>query len=410
MTNKQQMELYDLLEKQLERYTKGESSAVSVEIAQKLLMSMEYCMNSYYKALEDGEPYGVDPKMELASDEEAMEVILEKGIKLVNGCVDTSKELWKKVKNNMIHVDNITYEKTILEEIPKFFDSYDPQFGAQLTPITLTYPLAVNVKKLQGVEYIYEYLYRLELENEFVHKFPLDKIHLLYQDQKKVLEDDRVNLFELVLQNAIGLYLLGKDVYEVNVTAKACEQLEQLLSKLSIAKLHILIDETIEALLSMVSMEQQDMIKYTQEKGKDIARRIDKNRKQKTLSYLFVEFIETKDKTATYFEGERLSKEKLSEVIDELYKMQYLKNKLDYVQEKIHSLDDFIKVLGECFAGEEYEQVFSLLLPSEKKLLLIQAQTDLELYQDENVLKEWERLLLELEADKEIKDESRNGI
>lgn len=409
MTNKQQMELFDLLEKQMELYTKGDSSTVSVEFAQKLLLSMEYCMNCYYKALEDGEPYGID-NTTLDANEESMEVILNQGMMLVEGCVKSSKELLKRVSNNRIRVNHITYEKTIEEEIPQFFDMYEPRFGAQIIPIVPTYPLAVKVTKLKGIEYLYEYLYRLNLENEFVQRFELRNIQLLYRIQGKRILDNGVNLFELVLQNALGLHLLDKDIFKVNVTSEECIQLHQKLSALSIAKLQILLEKTIDSLLSLVQMNHKEMLRYTKEKGKEIARRVEKSCKQNTLFQIFVDFSNDKEDAPTYFEGVKLNEEELHEVMNALHSMPYLSNKLDYVQAKIHNLDDFIQVLGNCFAGEEYEQVFALLLPSERKLLLLQAQAYANLYQDESLLKEWERLLLELEVEKEKKDESRNGI
>ncbi len=415
MNVREQKELYRLLEKLLRSYTSGAAKSESIETAQQLLFSIEYCMNSYYKGLDNGEPYGLMHNKKPSSDrKEHISDIYEKGVVAVKGCVQKSKELWIKVQKTMADVDNEIYQKTIMNEISDFFEKYDPRFGAQLMPVAVRYPLALKIEGLSGIEYIYEYLYRLLLENEFVIKFDGTLVNCLINGYHKETRADDVNLFELVLQNVLGLSILNRDISSLHISEEDCKELLSKLEGMSIARLQILCEEQVSLILSKLGITNQDMITYTREKVKEISQRLLKGINKKNLTLLFLSFHEQEDEDKIYFEGNKLSKEKLSEVIDELNQMRYLKDKLQKVRKEIHCLNDLKVVISECFAGEEYEQVFHLLLPSEYELLVGQVKADLALGKDESLIKEWELVLIESEKDHCLQigeeDESRNGL
>lgn len=400
MNVREQRELYKLLEKLIQSYSSGVAMSESIETAQQLLFSIEYCMNSYYKGLENGEPYGLMHIKKPSSDrKEHVSDIYEKGVVAVKGCVQKSKELWIKVQKTMVNVDNNTYQKTIMNEIPDFFEKYDPRFGAQLMPVAVRYPLAFSIEGLSGIEYIYEYLYHLLLENEFVIKFDATLVNCLIHGYHKDTKDDDVNLYELVLQNVLGLSLLNRDIFSLHISEEDHKELLSKLDGMSIARLQILCEEQVAPMLSKLGLTNQDMITYTSQKVKEISQRLLKGIKKKNLTFLFLSIYEQEKEEKIYFEGNKLSKEKLSEVIDELNQMRYLKDKLQKVKKEIHCLNDLKVVLSECFAGEEYEQVFRLLLPSEYELLLGQAKANLAIGKDASLLKEWELVLIESEED-----------
>lgn len=415
MSVREQRELYLLLEKLIRFYTSGTGKLESIETAQQLLSSIEYCMNSYYKGLENGEPYGLVSVKKPSSDrKEHITDIFEKGVVAVKGCIQKSKDLWIKVQKNMVDVDNSTYRKTILNEIPEFFTKYDPRFGAQLMPIDIQYPLALNIEDLSGIEYIYEYLYHLMLENEFVIKFDSTLVNCLIRGYHKETSDDVVNIYELVLQNALGLSLLNRDFSLLWISDEDWKELLSKLEGMSIARLQILCEEQVTKMLSKLNLTSQDMITYTTEKVKEISQRLLKGIQQKNLAFLFLPFGEQVKEENIYFEGNQLSNVKLREVIDELNQMRYLKDKIQKVKQEVHCLSDLKVVLSECFAGEEYKQVFQLLLPSQYELLLGQVKANLTLYEDESYLTEWELMLLESEEEHCIQIgedyESRNGL
>lgn len=403
MNTREQKELFKLLDKQINRFVGAGGNTESVEIAEQLLMSMEYCMNSYYKGLEDGEPYGLtNVKKPSAGKKEHMEDIFEKGVVAVKGCVQKSKELWIKVKKTMVDVDNNTYKNTILKEIPEFFQNYQPRFGAQLNPVEIQYPLAIEIEELSGVEYIYEYLYHLWLENTFVAKFDIALVNALIRGYHKEASDYITNLFELVLQNALGLKILGRDVSSLQITMEDRKQLIKELDGFGNARMQVYCENVCQELLEDLQIADEDMIAYTMEKIKEISKRLVNSMKHNNLSYIFVTFGEKKKAEDTYFDGRMLPDMKLREIIDEMCQLRYLKDKLQILKEEVHSLKDLKEVLSECFAGEEYAQVFQLMLPSERELMIHQAKANLAFYGDESMLQEWERMLLELDSACEV--------
>jgi hypothetical protein len=404
MTEKQAEELYTLLGKQVFKYTSGESTSVSIETAQRILKSMDYCINSYYKSLENPTPYGSEDQLAKMSTavvvteigERSLADIFELGLQAVQRCVQTSKELLTKVQNSYASVDNIAYRDTIKSGLALFFPKYQPRFGAQLCDANIDYPLAIEVDGLEGVEFMYEYLRRLYLENQFVGKFETKNINSLLHGYHHEASEYLINIFELVLQNVLGLSLLSQELTVLNITLQQQEELYYLLRDQSLAQLLQLLEEHASQVLDSLDLAQTDMITYVKTKVKDIAYRLHQNVKINNLTATFVLFESEGQQVHAYLEGNMMLDEELRVLIEEMLGMRYIKDKLTLLKERVHSLSDLKEVLGECFAGDEYIQVFRLLLPQEIDILLEQAKANLTFYGDETLLSEWERALLEM--------------
>jgi hypothetical protein len=404
MTEKEAEELYSLLGKQVFKYTSGESTSVSIETAQRILKSIDYCINSYYKSLENPTPYGSEEQLTMMSTavvvtelgERTLAEIFELGLQAVQRCVQTTKELLIKVQISCVNVDNIAYRDTIKSGLALFFPKYQPRFGAHLCDANIDYPLAIEVDGLEGVEFLYEYLRRLYLENQFVEKFGVENINSLLRGYHQEASEYLINIFELVLQNALGLSLLSLDLLVLNITLQQQEELYYLLKNLSLAQLLQILEEHAVKVLDSLDLAQTDMITYVKTKAKDIAYRLHQNLKINNLTATFVLFEGEAQQMHAYFEGNIMPDEELRALIYELLGMRYVKDKLNLLKARVHSLSDLKEVLGECFAGDEYRQVFRLLLPQEIDILLEQAKANLTFYGDETMLSEWERALLEM--------------
>lgn len=404
MTEKQTEELYTLLGKQVFKYTSGESTSVTIETAQRLLRSMDYCINSYYKSLENPGPYRLDEEYTTMSTavvvtnlDDSLEVIFEAGLEAVKRCVQRTKELFIKVQNSYAHVDNIAYRDTIKTGLGRFFPKYQPRFGAQLCDADIDYPLAVEVEGLEGVEFMYEYLRRLHLENQWMGKFDSDRINLLLHGYHQEASEYLINIFEVMLQNVLGLSLLSQEIYGLNITLPQQEELYYLLSGKSLLQITLLLEEHANQVLRYLDLFREDMITYVKAKLKEISYRLFQNLNIHNLTHTFVMFESEYQQKEAYFEGDMMADEELRKLIVEMSSMRYFKDKLSLLREKVHSLSDLKEVMNECFAGDEYIQVFRLLLPQEKNILLEQAKVNLAFYDDEAMLAEWERALLEIE-------------
>ncbi len=405
MTEQQAEELYQLLGKQVFKYTSGDSTSVSVETAQMILKSMDYCINSYYKSLDNPAPYGGKTTLSMMSTqvvlangkEKSLEEVLELGIQAVQDCVQTCKELLIKIQDSYVDVDNIAYRDTVKTGLTKFFPTYQPRFKAHLSDVEIDYPLAVEVEGLDGVEYMYEYLRRLYLENQFLQKFSVDHINSLLLGYHKEAREYLINIFELVLQNALGLRLISEDILGLNITLQQQEQLYHLLKGKSIGQLSLLLKDYANQVLSQLDLTKADMVMYVETKVNEIAYRLQQNLTLNNLTHTFVMFDREYQQTQAYFEGEMMPDEELRRFIQEMQSMRYINDKISLLKEQVHSLSDLKEVLGECFAGDEYQEVFRLLLPQETDILVEQARANLIFYDDETMLTEWERALLNLQ-------------
>lgn len=123
-----------------------------------------------------------------------------------NKMLNFIRVLYIKVKQNKLDVENEMYNGTILGGISGFLKIYNPDFKAQDMKITADYPLYNNlIGKLDGVEFIKEYIYSIYLENIFCNKFQADKVkHLLYEYSYN-FEKLVINIFEIVfLETIVG--------------------------------------------------------------------------------------------------------------------------------------------------------------------------------------------------------------
>jgi hypothetical protein len=328
--------------------------------------------------------------------ERSLAEIFELGLQAVQRCVQTTKELLTKVQSSCVNVDNVAYRDTIKSGLALFFPKYQPRFGAHLCDANIDYPLAIEVDGLEGVEFLYEYLRRLYLENRFVEKFGVENINSLLRGYHQEASEYLINIFELVLQNVLGLSLLSLDLLVLNITLQQQEELYYLLKGQSLAQLLQMLEEHASQVLDSLDLTQTDMITYVKTKVKDIAYRLHQNLKINNLTATFVLFESEGQQVQAYFEGNMMLDEELRVLIEEMHGMRYVKDKLTLLKERVHSLSDLKEVLGECFAGDEYIQVFRLLLPQEIDILLEQAKANLTFYGDETLLSEWERALLEM--------------
>lgn len=412
MTENQTEELYGLLGKQVYKFTSGESTSVSIETAERILRSIDYCINSYYKSLDNPIPYDrreeyvpVSTAVVVTSRAElSLEDIFESGLEAVKSCVENTKDLLIKVQNTLVNVDNIAYQDTIQKGLAYFFSKYQPRFGAQLCDADIDYPLAVEVEGLEGVEFMYEYLRRLYLENQFLGRFDPSQINFLLRGYHHESREYLINIFEVVLQNVLGLSILSTDTLEpcqfndLNISLSQQEVLYHILKSKNLLQISLLLEEHARLVLENLDLLKEDMITYVMTKVKDISNRLLQNLKLKNLTYTFVMFEDEDLHEEAYFEGAMMPDGKLRMLIDEMSAMRYLKDKLVLLKANVHSLNDLKEVLKECFAGDEYAKVFQLLLPQEKNILIEQAKANLAFYNDETMLLEWERALLDREG------------
>lgn len=236
-----QLETIGLLNELVLRFSSGESSSVRVEVAQNILLSVFYCLDSYLLGLGD-------PETALAClQAESISRMHSCGLEQVRAKLQTARRLWLQVRASMLDVPQLAYTDTINQAIPEFLDSYDPLFAAHETMGSLDYPLALPEWRQTGINFLAVYLQRLQQENLFCASFSIaDVRQLLYRhgcvyglDYREAL----INIFEVVANNAVLAVIGAERGSPLLISPGGARRVETALSGLPEERLSALVNE-----------------------------------------------------------------------------------------------------------------------------------------------------------------------
>lgn len=209
-----QTQLLQLLDEKVYRYNGIESSSIRKEIMEEISDSNLYTIGVYLKTFrkpDDALNFIKTNRIESAYQE---------GKKCINKILNVIRIMYIKVKQNKLDIQNYTYNDTIIAGIQGFLKIYDPNFRAQDMKITADYPLYNNlIGKLEGVEFIKEYLNSIYLENEFCNKFSTEKIKYLLSSYAYDYKDLIINIFEIVLIESIGCKLAKRNIHDLAISS-----------------------------------------------------------------------------------------------------------------------------------------------------------------------------------------------
>ena len=195
--------LLALLRQETRRYTSGESSSVPWETAQSLLASLLYTLRL------NGEDPG-ERGRQLAESDLAEE--LRRGQTRLRRKMDYARRLWRRLAGSGAAGDSRALGETLLG-IGEFWRRYDWRFAAHEVPCDIDYPLALPVsEELQGVDYLTEWLSRLETELRFRDAFPREAREAAWERFHPERYDLPLNLYEPLAADALCLFALGGNV------------------------------------------------------------------------------------------------------------------------------------------------------------------------------------------------------
>lgn len=390
-----QLELIELLGKEVERYTNGESSSVPVEKAQELLQSITYSMGFYLKSIPE-----MEEKLELLKTKKIAELFY-KGMEAVAELKNKAAQLLEQLQKNHLEIENIAYQDTILNGISPFFHDYNIEYGAHDIPGgSVDYPLLTTDTQLLGVECVYDYLSRLSLENDFLTRFPTAAINRLLKGFHKEAGHMLINILELVLTNVLGCELLGTELTELNISSSECTWLKKYFQGLTLTEIQEKLLKALERAGAELKLERT-LFSYAGAAIEPLAVRINANLITDTLSELFISLQYEEEETESFEDGISMEDEKLRELIEELSGRRSVSEKLALIRERIKSLRDFTELLDECFYGDEYREIFQMLNDTEKEIILRQIREEAgpEDIRDYNPEMEWQKIFLKLYQD-----------
>jgi hypothetical protein len=390
-----QLEVVELMAKEVERYTNDESSSLLLEKAQELLQSITYSIGVYLKEISD-----IDYKINLLMSEKIM-ILFYRGMDSVAAIKSKSWSLLQDLQKNRLKLNNYAYEDTIITGVPEFFHDYNIEFGAHELRGSIDYQLSNAVEGLLGVEYILEYLNRFTLENKFLKHFPEETVNILLLGFDKEAEHMLINIFELVLTNALGCELLGQNIVTLGIHESDLLWLQNNLEKLSYEKLQEKMKNAFDNVVTQLELEPE-VIPYANAAISEITKRLMNNLKMHTLGRIFVSFAHKEIEAEIFEDGIPMEDEQLRELIDRIRDGNDITHKVAMIKETVHSIADLMELLEECFYEDEYLEVFHLLSETERSILKMNIQMDagIEGLEDFEPEKEWQKILINYENNK----------
>lgn len=223
MTETGKLELLELLAQKCDEWTRGESSSLPEEKAQDILTSIMYVISLARK--EQSAPAGFDAEESdsaadiVQQDGVPVSQLFERGLVCVQKKLFSCHMLQRRILKNIFNTPNVFYRSTIAGGISGFFKLYSPQFSAHEIHITADYPVCLGRPELEGVEFIEEYLSRIDAENAFCRLFDSMTVHRLLLELSPDYAQLPVNVFEPVLLAALGLIIVGRLPAGLDLTA-----------------------------------------------------------------------------------------------------------------------------------------------------------------------------------------------
>lgn len=338
-------------------YTKNDSSSVTVETAESILMSVDYTVSMYLKQFDT-----VDEIIDHLRNEN-IDYMLEKGNRIIKLNVEYTKNLLNKVKKTRLNINNYSYIDTIDYGIDKFFKTYDDFFCAQGGDADIDYQLAIDVGNYLGIEFIRKYLERLNLENEFCHYFKSENIEKLLYGYDKKNELLLINIFEIILTNSIGLMIINEDIKILDITENNKLLIYNCIKDLTYKELTELFSDACNKIIDILSIKDNSLIIYIHKCCELICQRVNVGLKNHNLNNIFISFREEEEEQVLeYIDKYKLSNKKFRYIIELIRNAPNIVNKIELINMKIKSLIDLNDMLdSECLFDYEYDELFKSL-------------------------------------------------
>lgn len=278
-----QIEIIYLLDEKLYKYNGINSSSIRKEIVEEINLSNYYTIGLYLKTFKN--------------PDEALKEIKEKGVKAayyigrkrIDRILNIIKVMYIKLKQNKLKTKNTTYNDTIIGGIQGFLKIYNPDFNAQDMKITADYPLYNNlIGKIEGIEFIKEYINSIYLENEFCNIFSNEKIEILLYSYSSEYKDLIINIFEIVFLEVIACKLVKKNIYDLGINSKELNEIYKLFKEKNKIEIEQIIKDAYRKICKELIEEKKELQEYIEKNLSGIVNIIENAVKQNTLDKVFI--------------------------------------------------------------------------------------------------------------------------
>jgi hypothetical protein len=344
-----QLQCIRLLANKSERYNDGKSSSIRVEAAESIMKSILYTIGLYLKSLPDFDCAVSELKTSVISE------MYEKGRKLINIKLNTSRHIYRLAQKNRLETINYTYNATLNDSgIGVFFEAYNPDYEAHEMPASIDYQLCNPVMDLVGVEFIQKYLENLYLENEFCRHFTSEDIHHLLCGYDEGYKDLLINIFEHVLTEALGSSLANLSITKLDISEEEVRYLYSQLSMYDDNSIVLKINSAAEKVIGELDIDNPSLLNYIEKSLTKITSNIIHAVRTSTLKKIFIAPVNPDLKPKIQFSSSaRMDDKEYREFIYELMTCRYSSDKLAFIKEKVKSFGDIEDILLDAGLSEE---------------------------------------------------------
>ena len=278
-----QMQILQLLDEIVYKYNGVDISSIRKEIMEDISNSNIYTISIYLKSFKN-------PDEAIKSiKEQGLEIAYQEGRKKIDKMLNIIRLMYIKVKQNKLNIENDTYNDTIIGGIQGFLKVYNPDFKAQDMKITADYPLYNNlIGKLDGVEFIKEYLNSLYLENLFCKKFSEEKIKYLLYGYSHNFKELIINIFEIVLLEVIACKLVKRDIQDLSISTAELNEIYLMFEDKDKTEIENIINEIYKEICNELILDNEELQKYIKKNLNSLVEIITNAVKQNTLDKVFI--------------------------------------------------------------------------------------------------------------------------
>ena len=214
-------ELLPLVKELSEKYTGKASTSITYEAAQQLMKAVLYCIQEY--------TFGAGKDVLCPGKKVSAREAYELGYELVLKKTQDARECYNQVVEYFDSYGNRAYEETFRKGIPEFFLWYDARLKPQEHILTLDYPVLGNDVKACGIDRMYEYLWCIDKEQQFLLRFPKAYVRTVNRERYPEYEEYFINVCQTPLRRILCCMLAEIDLTRTELSKEEYVQIEQAL-------------------------------------------------------------------------------------------------------------------------------------------------------------------------------------
>lgn len=327
----------------------GRSSSIRIETAESIMKSNLYTIGLYLKSVPDPDDAIFQLKTVKISE------LYKRGRKLIDTKFNVAKAIYDMVQKNRLDMLNKSYNSTLSNNgIGMFFRLYNPEYEAHDIPASIDYQLCNPVNDLAGIEFIHKYLLNLYHENEFCMNFTAGNIHRLLNGYDEGYADLLINIFEQVLTAALACSLAGRDIRELNITAKDIQCLYNELCKYDHNTLMLIINQAAGHIYQELNIGKSSLQEYIERSLPRIVMNIEVALRLNTPDKVCIASKNPDSEPVLHFRsGAKMDDDEYRMFLEELNSCRYSSDRLHLIKEKVSSFDDLEDILLDTHLEED---------------------------------------------------------